>query len=102
MGKYESFIGVAGILGLISFSSLLNNIYTTHNTSSLTLIWIVTNIAAQILSFIYGIANSAYGIYIPNSLFLIGLLYILYVKLTHVKIDEKIDKIDKNNIKNKH
>lgn len=97
MGKYEALIGTAGILGLVSFSTLLQKIYETHNTSSLPWTWIVFNITAQILSFTYGIINGAYGIFIPNTLFLSGLSYILYVKLTYkpkekieeVKVDEK-------------
>jgi hypothetical protein len=83
MGQYEGLIGVAGILGLISFSSLVQKIYETHNTESLPWTWVVTNLAAQVLSFIYGLANGAYGIYIPNLLFLTGLIYILYIKMTY-------------------
>ena len=83
MGKLESIIGVAGVLGLVSFSSLVQKIYQTQNTHSLPWTWITMNLGAQILSFIYGIANNAYGIYIPNFLFIAGLVYILYVKITH-------------------
>ena len=36
MGKYEFLPATAGILGLVSFSSLLKNIYDTHNTTTLT------------------------------------------------------------------
>jgi hypothetical protein len=83
MGKYESLIGAAGILGLISFSSLLVEIYKTHNTESLPWTWILMNLAAQILSLIYGIGNGSWGIVLPGILFLVGLVYILYVKGTH-------------------
>ena len=80
MGKYEVLIGTAGILGLISFSSLIMKIYRTNNTESLPWTWILLNITAQLLSLIYGIKNNAVGIYIPNSIFLCGLMYIFYVK----------------------
>ncbi len=83
MPKYEALIGVAGILGLVSFSALIQKIYDTHNTTSLPWIWLFMNITAQVLSFTYGFANGAYGIFIPNLLFLTGLAYILYVKLNH-------------------
>jgi uncharacterized protein with PQ loop repeat len=83
MGKYESLVGIAGILGLVSFSSLLQKIYETHNTTSLPWSWIIINLVAQSLSVIYGIINNAYGIYIPCIIFVLGLLYILYVKLNH-------------------
>ena len=83
MGKYESLIGVAGILGLISFSSLLILIHKTHNTTSLPWTWILMNLGAQSLSLIYGAANGSWGIVLPGMLFLVGLIYILYVKSTH-------------------
>jgi len=83
MGKYESLIGVAGMLGLISFSSLLFEIYKTYNTTSLPWTWILMNLGAQILSLIYGLCNGSWGIVLPGILFLSGLLYILYVKSIH-------------------
>jgi len=86
--KLEALVGIAGMLGLVSFSTLIQRIYSTHNTDSLPWTWVALNITAQILSFTYGIANSAYGIYIPNSLFLIGLTYIVYVKFMYTSVDE--------------
>jgi len=90
--KFEPLVGIAGILGLVSFSTLIQKIYDTHNTSSLPWTWVALNITAQVLSFTYGVANNAYGIYIPNSLFLLGLLYILYVKVMHVPKNEAEEK----------
>jgi len=86
--KLEALVGIAGMLGLVSFSTLIQRIYSTHNTDSLPWTWVALNITAQILSFTYGMANSAYGIYIPNSLFLIGLTYIVYVKFMYTSVDE--------------
>ena len=92
MGKYESLIGIAGMLGLISFGSLLMKIYTTHNTSSLPWTWILVNLAAQGLSVVYGVVNKSIGIVIPCVLFVLGLLYIFYVKLKHGKFEKEIPK----------
>ena len=80
MGKYESLIGIAGVLGLVSFSALLGAIYKTHNTTSLPWTWLFMNLAAQILSFIYGLVNGSWGIVVPGILFMSGLVYIFYVK----------------------
>jgi uncharacterized membrane protein len=80
MGKYEFLPAVAGILGLVSFSSLLKNIHDTHNTSTLTWTWIMVNIAGQLLVLLYGLANKAPGLYGPTIVFILGLFYILYVK----------------------
>jgi hypothetical protein len=92
MGQYEGLIGVAGVLGLVSFSALIQKIYETHNTTSLPWTWVIMNLAAQVLSFIYGLANNAYGIYLPNFFFLVGLGYILYIKLFHTKEEKEIPK----------
>ena len=91
MGKFESLIGVAGIMGLISFSSLLVTIYETYNTTSLPWTWVILNLSAQVLSLIYGIGNGSWGIVIPGILFLLGLLYILYVKTMH-KVPKELPK----------
>jgi hypothetical protein len=88
MGKYEALVATAGFLGLISFSSLVQRVHSTHNTDSLPWTWISMNILAQILAFSYGVLNGAYGIFIPNSLFIMGLSYILYVKLFKKKKEE--------------
>ena len=90
--KFEALVGIAGILGLISFSTLIQKIYDTHNTTSLPWTWVALNITAQVLSFTYGVANNAYGIYIPNSLFLLGLFYIFYVKVVHAPKNEAEEK----------
>jgi hypothetical protein len=99
MGKYEPLIAMAGMLGLVSFSSLVQKVYETHNTTSLPWIWIIMNLAAQSLALSYGIINLSYGIILPGSLFLSGLSYILYVKLNHKPYEiEKKDKEDKYNV----
>jgi uncharacterized protein with PQ loop repeat len=88
MGKHEELVGIAGVLGLISFSTLVQTVYTSHNTTSLPWSWVIINITAQVLSLVYGLVNNAYGIYIPNFLFLAGLVYIMYVKLNHAKYEK--------------
>ncbi len=81
MGKYEWTVSIAGLLGLFSFSSLIMHIYNTHDTSSLTYIWIALNISAQALTLFYGLINKAPGLIYPSSLFLIGLIYIYIIKV---------------------
>jgi hypothetical protein len=92
MGKYESIIGIAGMMGLVSFGSLLIKIFQTHNTTSLPWTWILVNMGAQGLSIIYGVANKSIGITIPCALFVLGLLYIAYVKLNHVPYEKDMPK----------
>jgi uncharacterized protein with PQ loop repeat len=90
MGKYEILATTAGVINLISFSSLLHNVYFTNNTESLTWVWVLTNIIAQSLFLAYGIINKSYGIYLPTSFFILGLIYILFTKILSLqKTQEK-------------
>jgi hypothetical protein len=79
----EIIIGIAGALGLFSFSSLLKGIYLTHNTTSLPWSWLFISIVAQSLALLYGFIKRAYGLIIPNIFFNLGLYYIFYIKLKH-------------------
>lgn len=81
MGKYELMATTAVLLNFSSFSSLLYNVMTTHNTSTLPYLWFYTNIGAQVLMIIYALINGAYGIYIPTFILLIGLIYMLFIKM---------------------
>ena len=83
MAKYESLAASAGVLGLVSFSSLLLKIFQTYNTSSLPWTWVLSNITAQLLMLAYGVINKLDGITYPSVLFVIGLLYIVIIKTFH-------------------
>ena len=92
--------GLAGTLGLISFGTLLLRVYDTKNTTSFPYAWILINLIAQSLACTYGLIKGAYGIYLPNMLFITGLFYLLYVKLTEpdqtVIMPIKVDTAYKN------
>lgn len=83
MGKYELLATTSLMFNVGAFSHLIYHIYETKNTSTYTYTYILTNIFAQILLIIYGIANKAYGIYGPTSILIVGLFYVLYVKMTY-------------------
>lgn len=82
MGKYELIATAALLCNFSSFGTLLYNVSITHNTTTLTYSWFYTNILAQVLMIIYAVLNKAYGIYIPTTFLLAGLLYMLYIKTT--------------------
>ena len=86
----ELLMGTAGIIGLISFSTLVRCVYKTHNTTSLPYTWVIMGITAQCLSFTYGFIKGAYGIFIPNIFFILGISYILYVKINYPNIETHI------------
>jgi hypothetical protein len=80
MGKYSLLATTSLMFNVISFFSLLFNIYKTHNVSSFNWFYLIGNIVAQILLIIYGVVNNAPEIYGPTLLLFVGLLYIVYVK----------------------
>ena len=80
MAKFESLAAIAGVLGIISFSSLLYKIFLTYNTSSLPWAWVVSNITAQSLMLAYGVINKLHGIIWPSFVFVLGLVYIIIIK----------------------
>jgi hypothetical protein len=82
MGKYELIATASLLCNFSSFGTLLYNVMTTHDTSTLPYAWFYTNILAQVLMIVYAVLNGAYGIYIPTTFLLMGLLYMLYIKST--------------------
>ena len=80
MGKYSLLATASLMFNVISFSSLLFNIYKTQNVSSFNWLYLIGNTMAQILLILYGIVNNAPEIYGPTVLLFVGLLYIVYVK----------------------
>ena len=88
--KYQIIAVISGMLTLLAISSLVITAHITKETEHLTFTWIVLVLSAQGLLFIYGFINSLYGICLPASLFILGVLYILYIKLVYNK-DETIE-----------
>lgn len=88
MGKLEILAASAGILGIVSFSSLLYKIFLTYNTSSLPWTWVVSNMSAQLLMLAYGVVNKLPGIIWPSFVFVLGLIYIVIIKTFHETHDE--------------
>jgi O-antigen/teichoic acid export membrane protein len=88
MGKYELLATAAVLLNFSSFSSLLYNVMQTHNTTTLPYVWFYTNIGAQVLMIVYALINGAYGIYIPTFGLLLGLVYMLFIKMFYENKDK--------------
>ena len=88
MAKLEILAASAGILGIISFSSLLYRMFLTYNTTSLPWTWVISNISAQTLMLAYGLVNKLPGIIWPSFVFVLGLIYIVIIKSFHETHDE--------------
>ncbi len=83
MGKLSILATISLMFNVVSFFSLVSNIYFTHNTTSFTWIYLFGNLIAQILLIIYGFVNKAPEIYGPTILLWIGLIYIMYDKMVY-------------------
>ena len=95
--KYQIIAGIAGTLTLLALSTLIHRVYKSQNTEHLTYTWIFLVLAAQSLLVIYGILNEAYGIYLPASLVVLGVSYILFVKLKNIQENKiEMELINKN------
>jgi hypothetical protein len=100
MIKHEELAYMSGAFALTAFSFLVHRVHKTKNTNHLTFIWIFLLIIAQALMFVYGKINNVHGLYVPATVYILGLAYILYVKVVYTetnKIEEELK--DKNIIK---
>ena len=96
--KYQIIAVIAGILTIIAFSSLVLRVHMTKETEHLTYTWIVLVLTAQSLLVVYGVINNSYGIYVPASILIVGVLYILYVKLHFSDVKQVEDDLRLKNI----
>ena len=81
--KYQIIAVISGILTILAFSHLVHRVYTTKQTEHLTYVWALLILTAQSLLVLYGILNNAYGIYLPAIIIIIGISYVLYVKINY-------------------
>jgi hypothetical protein len=87
MGKYEYLASISLLLNIFSFITLIINVYNTGDTSNFTWFYLFGNVISQTLLIIYAKINNAWGIYLPTGFILIGILFILFVKIkTHVQL----------------
>lgn len=79
--KYQIIAIISSVLTIIGFSSLVLRVHMTKEAEHLSYTWIFLILMSQSLLIIYGVINNLYGIYIPATILIVGVLSILYVKL---------------------
>jgi len=85
MSKYEELTLISGILTIVAFSFLIQHVYATKITDNLTYFWIFLNFTGQFLLFVYGTINNIFGIYFTALILMIGMSYVVYVKIAYKK-----------------
>jgi hypothetical protein len=96
--QHEELLYISSVFALSAFSFLIYNVYQTKNTFHLDFLWIFLIIVAQILMFIYGKLNHIQGLYIPAIIYIIGLSYILYIKIVYKETNKIEDELKNKNI----
>ena len=98
MFKHEELAYMSGACALTAFSFLVYRVFQSKNTDNLTFIWIFLVIIAQSLMFVYGKINKVHGLYIPAIMYILGLAYILYVKVVYKETNKIEEELKDNNI----
>ena len=96
--QHEELSYISSAFALTAFSFLIYKVYKTKNTFHLDFLWIFLLITADVLMFIYGKLNHIHGLYIPAIIYIIGLSYILYIKIFYKETNKIEDELKNKNI----
>ena len=96
--QHEELAFMSGAFALTAFSFLIYKVYKTKNTFHLDFLWIFLLITADVLMFIYGKINHIHGLYSPAIIYIIGLSYILYIKIVYKETNKIEDELKNKNI----
>jgi uncharacterized protein with PQ loop repeat len=88
--KYQGIAIISGVLTILAFSHLVYRVYLTNQTEHLTYLWVLLVLTAQSLLVLYGLLNNLYGIYLPAIILMLGISYILYVKINN-SVDTNVE-----------
>ena len=90
MNKYDYILSFGYFLLLISFSMFLYGVHTTKYTKNLSYTYVFTVLLGQFLLFVYGILNDLKPMYTSATIVLLGIIYVLYIKLFY-EIEDAIE-----------
>jgi uncharacterized protein with PQ loop repeat len=93
--KYQGIAIISGVLTILAFGHLVYRVYLTNQTEHLTYLWVLLVLTSQSLLVLYGLLNNLYGIYLPAIILMIGISYILYVKINN-SVDTNVETQLKN------
>ena len=96
--QHEELAFMSGAFALTAFSFLIYKVYKTKNTFHLDFLWLFLVIVAQVLMVIYGKLNHIQGLYIPAIIYIIGLSYILYIKIIYKETNKIESELKNKNI----
>ena len=96
--KYQIIAVISSILTILAFSNLIFNVHMTKETEHLSLIWIFLVLTAQSLLVVYGLINNSFKNYVPASILILGVLYVIYIKVNYSNTSLIEDELRSKNI----
>ena len=96
--KYQIIAVISSILTILAFSHLIFNVHITKETEHLSLIWIFLVLTSQSLLVVYGLINDSFKNAVPASILILGVLYVLYIKLNYSNTNMIEDELRTKNI----
>ena len=96
--KYQIIAVISSILTILAFSNLIFNVHMTKETEHLSLIWIFLVLTAQSLLVVYGLINNSFKNYVPASILILGVLYVIYIKANYSNTSLIEDELRSKNI----
>lgn len=82
MLRHENYKYAASTLMTLAFATLIYRVYQTKDVADFTYLWAILIALGQLFLLFYGFDNRKIEVIIPAFLVLLGVLYILYLKLT--------------------
>ncbi len=87
MNKYHNILSFGLFSLLIAFSMSFYRVHTTKDTKHLSYIYFIMAIVGQFSLLVYGILNNFKPMYISSTIILLGIIYMLNIKLTYAEED---------------
>ena len=87
MIKYEYILSFGLFSLVIAFSMLLYGVYTTKDTKNLSYTYFFMALLGQFSLLVYGILNNFKPMYTSATIILLGIIYMLNIKLTYAEED---------------
>ena len=99
--KHQYILYLSKILILTAFSFIVYNTHITKLTEHISVVWIFVMLIAQTLSFTYATINNIFWDRLMSFVYIIGILYIIHIKLKH-EMHKDIDIDIETTLKKRH
>ena len=89
--KYSYLLDISRYIIYTSFTILIFNVFLSKDVKNISLVWIILILTAQSILFTYGLLNRFYGYVFISGFIVLGIIYIFYLKMLHLRQFNFID-----------